>query len=173
MGIWILIIFSASVLLTIIYTFLYGISPMPSSGIARKAILKVIPENQKGNIYELGSGWGTLALPIAKQCPKAMVKGFEISPIPWIVSKILQLFCGYPNLNFYRKDFFHVSLDDASIVVCYLYPEAMKQLKNKLEKELKPGSVVISNTFAIPGWTPEHVHTLDDLYHTKIYVYRR
>jgi len=31
---------------------------------------------------------------------------------------------------------------------------------------------VISNTFAIPGWKPISIYELDDMYRTKIYVYR-
>ena len=34
----------------------------------------------------------------------------------------------------------------------------MKRLKNKLTKELKPGTVVCSYYFAIPGFENETVH---------------
>ena len=49
----------------------------------------------------------------------------------------------------------------------------MKRLKEKLEAELKPGTLVISNTFAIPGWAYEKMLEVDDLYRTKIYLYKR
>lgn len=71
-----------------------------------------------------------------------------------------------------RQDFFSVRLDDASMIVCYLYPGAMRKLQSKLASELKPGTWIVSNTFAIPGWTPESVIDIGDIYHTKIYLYR-
>jgi hypothetical protein len=52
-----------------------------------------------------------------------------------------------------------------------LYPEAMKRLRYKFEEELKPGALVISNTFAVPGWQSMSVIELEDLYRSKIYKY--
>lgn len=60
---------------------------MPSNRKAVRAILQQIPKGFEGKIYDLGSGWGTLAWSCARHCPKAEVIGFEISPIPWLVSK--------------------------------------------------------------------------------------
>jgi len=58
-------------------------------------------------------------------------------------------------------------------VVCYLFPEAMRALDEKLRRELRPEARVISNTFALPGWKPVRTHRLPDIYATRIYVYRR
>ena len=63
------------------------------------------------------------------------------------------------------------SWTDHIAFVCYLYPGAMRQLKEKFIKELKPGTMIISNTFAIPGWIPQQVWEVNDLYKTKIYRY--
>lgn len=157
--------------LSIIYrTIKNGISPMPSSNKATKAILSLIP-GANGSIYELGSGWGTLGISLAKNCPTHKVIGFENSLVPYYVSRLLQLFTRLPNLTFKKGDFFEVPLNDTPLVVCYLYPGAMKKLKEKFNKELQSGSYVISNTFAIPGWKPIKVIEIPDLYRTKVYLY--
>ena len=65
-----------------------------------------------------------------------------------------------------------MSITSASVVICYLYPGAMRRLKGKFEKELSKGAIVVSNTFAIPGWRPMRVIEADDLYRTPLYVYR-
>lgn len=148
-----------------------GISPMPSSFKASSAIIKVLPSDLQGVIYELGSGWGTLALPLAKAYPNARVEGFENSFIPYIISKLWQ--AKTPNLHFHRQDFFAISLKDASAVVCYLYPGAMEKLSLKFNEELPPGCWVISNTFALPGWKPIGVIEINDLYKSKVFVYRK
>jgi hypothetical protein len=75
------------------------------------------------------------------------------------------------NLRFVRRNFSAVPLHEAGLVLCYLYPEAMKKLKLKFENELRAGTVVVSNTFAVPLWKPQRVVELRDMYRSKIYLY--
>jgi hypothetical protein len=100
------------------------------------------------------------------------VKAYEISPVPYIISKIISRGYCCSNLQFIREDFFYVPLGDVSLVVCYLYSGAMTRLKTKFEKELKPDAYVLSHTFAVPGWTPISMIKAEDLYHTPIYLYQ-
>ena len=52
----------------VIYTLGTGISPSPTTGKVKRRLLKSIADLPcSGHIYELGSGWGTLVIPIAKQ----------------------------------------------------------------------------------------------------------
>lgn len=145
---------------------------MPSSGRAIRAILTLLPHDQR-NIFELGSGWGSLIFPIARRFPGSFISAFEISPFPFLFSKLLQTLFVTKNIQIQRKDFFKIDLNAADVIVCYLYPKAMLQLRDKFEAELKVGSVVISNCFAIPGWKPEKTVVLEDLWRTKIYFYRK
>jgi len=172
MTIILLIFLGICEILIILYSIWYVISPMPTLGKAKWTMLEAMPKDIHGNIVDLGSGWGSLIIPLAKKFPHCSIIGYEISPIPWAFSFLLTKILRLKNVKVYRKDFFSVKLHDFSLVVCYLYPDAMKQLKNKLESELTPGSWVVSNTFSVPGWTPEKVLDSGDLYHNKIYVYR-
>ena len=70
--------------------------------------------------------------------------------------------------NFLRRD-----LRDADLIVCYLFPGGMEKLKPKLEAELNPGTIVISNTFAISEWKAMQILHANDLYHSPIYVYKK
>jgi hypothetical protein len=76
---------------------------------------------------------------------------------------------GLKNIEVVRRDFFRDDLGKAAVVVCYLYPGSMVQLSTKLQSELIPGTAVVSNTFALPGWVPDQTSQLKDLYRTKIY----
>lgn len=124
------------------------------------------------SIYELGSGWGNVIFPLAKTYPHAQVHAYEGSWIPWFFSFTVHKILRQPNLTLVRKDFFSVSLCEADIVVCYLYPGAMKRLKQKFQNELKSGACVITNTFAIPEKEPEEIVQVGDLWRSQIYVYR-
>lgn len=144
---------------------------MPTSRKARKALFSLLPESCE-NIFELGSGWGHLIFPLAKSYPFARIHAYEGSLLPWVCSKGMQKILRIPNLIIARKNFFTVSLTEADLVVCYLYPGAMRKLKDKFQKELKPGTLVATNTFMIPGWTPLKVLPVDDLWCSQVYLYR-
>jgi len=145
---------------------------MPTSSKVKKVIENALPEKIEGKVYELGCGWGGLAFQLATHYPDQEILAYEVSPIPWLYTDIMRRIYRLPNMTLYWKDFFNESLSDAGLVVCYLYPAAMERLKKKFEAELSPGTVIISNTFAIPGWEPEQVVKVNDFYRTKVYVYR-
>lgn len=154
------------------YSWKYGITPTPSSRKVINRIQKVLPPLIKGRIVELGSGWGTLAIFLARHFPLSQIDAYEISPIPFLVSKLAVFILSLKNVAFFREDIFKVSLKNASLTVCYLYPGAMIRLKEKFESELAPLSYVLSHTFAVPGWTPILIEYADDLYRTPIYLYQ-
>jgi trans-aconitate methyltransferase len=156
-----------SLLLVLIWTVRNGISPMPTAPKVAKKLLEIIPVTEGARIFELGSGWGTLAFFLAQKYPSCKVVGFENSPLPYLFSKVRQK----PNLSFKYKNFFDVSFAEADLLVCYLCPALMRRLREKFEKELRPGTVVVSHTFAVPGWEAQSVGLVDDLYHTPIYTY--
>ena len=155
----------------VFYTLRTGISPMPSSRRARDSVLGLIAPESEGEILEMGSGWGTLAIPLAKRCPQATVLAYELSPLPWLYSNLLKRLYGLKNLEFHRKDFQKIELKDASVVVTYLFPAGMEKLRRKFEKELPKNALVISHTFRVAGWRPTKEITLPDIYHTKVYLY--
>ena len=146
---------------------------MPTSPKQQRALLDSLPQDLQGKVIDLGSGWGTLAIGLAKKLPSCQITGYESSPIPHYVSAFFLLLFRYPNLRFVRTDIFELSVGDAEAVICYLYPGAMTKLKSKLETELQPGTIVITNTFAVPGWKPEKIAEVADFHRSKIYFYRR
>lgn len=143
---------------------------MPSSRAAQKAFLSALPPHIK-HIYELGSGWGGIAFAAARACPTATIHAFELSWAPWFFSCCVRIACRYHNVRIYRKNFFSCSLREADVVVCYLYPGAMRKLSPLCEKSLKPGALILSNSFALPGWTPQAVIPVDDFWKSEIYIY--
>lgn len=149
-----------------------GITPVPSSRKARQAILTAADLIPAGTIIELGSGWGNLALALAKKYPQRQVIGFEISLVPWLFSIVLKQLQGTKNLSLRKQNFNTCVLPPATLLICYLYPGGMKTLAKKLAREKPAVQMLISNTFALPGTEPLQVIRLDDLYRSPIYVYR-
>ncbi|MCH9613205.1 MAG: hypothetical protein SP1CHLAM54_02020 [Chlamydiia bacterium] len=133
---------------------------MPTNLKARKALRKHLPTSIKGAAYELGSGFGSV-LPLLKKRYQNVV-GFETSPVPYLFSRVL-------HKNVHREDFFDVDLSDAGLVYCYLFPGAMKRLKEKFLEELRPGTHIFSNAFSMPQWTPTAIYPIEDIYHSNLY----
>lgn len=170
--IWILFFVLAVLGLSLVWsTFRYGISPMPTSPKVKNILLKELPETFTGTIYELGSGWGTLAFSLAEKYPQAQVIGYEISLVPYLFARFRNFLNPQKNLFFKRLDFIKCDLSGAQFYVCYLYPGAMAKLSDKLSREAPPGSFLASHTFALPGQKPVRTIAIHDLYHTPIYFY--
>ena len=171
--------------LVLFYALKTGVPPTPLGRRARRGLLALADDVAKHvagesghltRIAYLGSAWGGLARALARRFPSARVNAFEWSPLPYGVSVVASLVLGQAwgarNLSFHRQDFFTAPLGDADLVVCYLFPDRMLRLKKKLTHEMKPGAWVLSAVFAVPGWTPVKVSETDDLFRSKLYLYR-
>ncbi|HZG77763.1 MAG TPA: class I SAM-dependent methyltransferase [Paenibacillus sp.] len=151
-----------------------GISPMPSSAPLRRAAAEEVARiGGAGRLAEAGAGWGTLAFAIVRRNPQWTVVGIENSPVPWLASRLLLAFSGMrERVTFRRGDVYDFPYGEVDLVVCYLYPGAMRKLEAVFRRALKPGARVVSVCFALPGRRPERVVVCEDVYATKIYVYR-
>lgn len=163
------LVVAASILWSTLRT---GMPPMPSIGRAPGAMLALVEAPPRGAIVDMGSGWGTLAIRFARRFPENRVVGYEVSFFPWLVSVLLARLMGLRNLAFHRRDFREADLEGVEVLLCYLMPEGMQAVAQRLERD--PGSVrwVISHCFALRGREPEAVIELADLYATPVYRYR-
>lgn len=145
---------------------------MPSSSKAYNTMMKLVDETGSGSIIDLGSGWGNFVIPIAKRYPQRQIVGYELSLLPWFISSLLKKVFGLKNLTLHRKNFYDAKLPAASVLVCYLYPEAMNRIKDKLLFEKPKVDFLISNNFALPSWQSYQVIRLDDFYKSPVYLYK-
>jgi hypothetical protein len=154
----------------IVSTLRLGISPMPTSPRVRRVMLSMVPSDVRGEVHELGCGWGGLAVALARHCPQARVIAWEASFVPWLVSALRAR--GVVNLEVRRANFLEGDLSKAEVLVCYLFTGGMRALGDQLVRK-RPGQrvCVITNTFALHGWTAAQVVTVDDLWRTQVTRY--
>lgn len=149
---------------------------MVSSRKARQAMLDALDSaidfpTQKP-VIDMGSGWGTLIIALAKKYPQQQVIGYELSWLPWIFSIICKFTLGLNNLTIYRKDFHKADLNSASALLCFLFSSAMAELEKKLTRDGINNIIIVSNSFALPNSAPIKVAQLNDLHRSLIYTYR-
>lgn len=57
-------------------------------------------------------------------------------------------------VKFIEKNLFEAPIADATVVTLYLLPGVNEKLKPRLLAELKPGTRIVSHSFAMPDWEP-------------------
>lgn len=177
---YVIMVFCLFVLIILIIHFykviIKGNAPYIRTG--KKLIERVIAEidfQDNANVYELGSGDGRFLRALAKK-KNIQATGYENFILPYVISKIFKFFTK-TKVKILYQDFLKADLSQADYVFCYLIDKQMDKLQEKLQKELKPGALIISNTFKFKNWPLEREIVLDSKkkYHlsNKIFLYRK
>ncbi len=125
---------------------------VPSSKRSVEAMVKLAHIKKGQTIYDVGSGDGRVLFEAAKHGAHGV--GIEINPYLVWYTRIIGYFGAYRGkITVLWKNLWSADLSKADVVFVYLIPWKMDVLADKLKKELKPGSLVISNSFIFPGWS--------------------
>lgn len=124
--------------------------PTPTEKVEKMISWAGVQPGQKS--VDLGAGDGRVVIAMAKAGAEAY--GFEFLEKYARRAKVNIKKAGLEGKAFvYCKDFWEEDLSSYNIVTFYAMAEMMERLSDKLTKELRSGTVVISNGFRIPGWT--------------------
>ena len=142
-----------------------------STSRARIAVLtEAVPMKTGQLLVDLGCGDGRVLRYARKNCGVRAI-GYEVNLLAYLKAAVLSI--GLENIEIRLKNFWSQNLADADVVFCYLYPDVMQKLSDKLRAELKPGTFVVSCNFALPGFKPVRVLRPPGLLHNDpIYIYR-
>ena len=115
-----------------------------------REVLKLAGVKKGKKFYELGSGDGRVVYEAA---------GLGADSIGIEQSLIRVLYSRYGGRNLKKVKFLHGNIfakkyTDADVIYTYLLPKGVKRLEEKLKKELKKNSVVITQTYHFPKWKP-------------------
>jgi SAM-dependent methyltransferase len=111
---------------------------------------------RKGDIlYDLGSGDGRIAIAAAKKYGIRAV-GIDIDPDRIREANENAKKAGVTHLvKFRQEDLFKADFSEATVVTLYLLPDLNVKLRPRLLAELKPGTRIVANTFAIGDWNAD------------------
>ena len=135
-----------------------------------RAFIEAVPMKAGQVLVDLGCGDGRI-LRQAHKCYQVRAIGYEVNWMAYLKASALSL-CS-KNIEIRRRDFWSANLANADVVVCYLYPDVMRKLSTKLKASLKPGAVIVSCNFTLPGFQPSRVlHPAGALHGDPVFIYR-
>jgi SAM-dependent methyltransferase len=118
----------------------------PSARVRVRTFLDHVPMRIGDLLVDIGCGDGRV-LREAKRRYSVRALGFEVNPLAYILARIRTH--GMEGIEVRLSNFWNVNIRDADVVFCYLFPDVMGKLAQKLEAELRPGTRVISCNFPI------------------------
>lgn len=117
-----------------------------------RKILKMAGVKRGKKFYELGSGDGRVVYEAAKLGADSI--GIEQSWIRVLYSRYKAGRLGLKKTQFSHGNIFSKKYEDTDVVYIYLLHKGVRKLEEKLRKELKKGSTVITQTYHFPNWKP-------------------
>jgi len=162
------VIFISIIIIWIMWSAVIGAGFEPTSRDLVTKMLEMAEIGPDDVLYDLGSGDGRIVIEAVKSYGARAV-GIEADPIRVLWSRIVLFFYGIQDKSQIKwGNFFNQDIVDATAVTLFLGGKTNQRLKEKLIKELKPGTVVVSYIWKFHGWTPVEINYTDKIYLYKI-----
>lgn len=136
-----------------------------------KEIEALLPQDESYKLLDIGSGLGGMLLHLDKARPQGRHEGVEISPAPWLISRIRAFMQG-ATVRFRRKDYRTLDLSDYDVVFAFLSPLVMHEVLRKASREMRPGTLLLSLAFPLPGIRHDFVIQTGEGERQKLYGWR-
>ncbi len=145
---------------------------VPTPELVVEKMLELADLKPSDTLYDLGSGDGRILF-AAAQSYQATAVGIEINETLVNQTRARAEALGLSERVTVRKeDLLQADLSEATVVTVYLLSSSNEQLRPKLEKELRPGTRVVSHNFLFEGWTPKATEEIDGSGRVhRIYLY--
>lgn len=138
-----------------------GVPYVPTSRSRITTMLEMSQVNPRDLVADLGAGDGRIVIAFAQR--GARTEGFELNPILVLLARMRIRIAGLrSDARIHMKNYWHEDLARFSVVTIFGFPPMMEDLRRKLEKELRPGTRILSNSFQVPGW--KYKDTRDGVY---------
>jgi SAM-dependent methyltransferase len=133
-----------------------------------QALCQLMRDRGAHRFIDLGCGFGGVVRTVAGNGYTA--SGVETAPMAFLIARVLSSLKRRGTIV--RRDLWTVDLSDVDVVYTFLSPEPMPALYRKAKAEMKPGSLLVSNSFAVEGIEPLEVWELPDRRRTQLFLYR-
>ncbi|MBR6355497.1 MAG: hypothetical protein IKR92_01465 [Alphaproteobacteria bacterium] len=146
--------------------FMRSSPPVPTVGGVKEGMLSGTEEYIKNlphaTVVDLGSGWGSLLLPLAKKYPQHTFIGYERVWLPYIISRWRTR--KLPNIKLYRQDFFTADFADVDAILCFQLASIMQKLLPYLQKHINKTVRIYVNRYPFKDLEPLEKVSVDGDY---------
>lgn len=138
----------------------------------RAALLELLPPaGTPLRFVDLGCGLGGVTLALAQARRDGAFTGVELAPLPaWVGQMRAQR--GPRNARILRASLWEQPLGAYDFVYAFLSPVPMPALWEKARREMRAGTLLVSNSFAVPGQEPDQVVEVGDARGSRLLVWR-
>jgi cyclopropane fatty-acyl-phospholipid synthase-like methyltransferase len=129
---------------------------VPTSEEVVRRMLQIAKVKSGDTVFDLGAGDGRILIIAAREF-NAKAIGVEIKKdfVLNIEKKIRELELE-DRVSIIHGNFFNVNISKADVVTMFLLESVNERIRPKLERELKPGTRVVSHEFKVLGWKPNY-----------------
>ncbi|MGQ5522967.1 methyltransferase domain-containing protein [Chitinimonas sp. PSY-7] len=140
--------------------------------LSNRAALEVLDDlvPRQGKVLDLGAGTGTVLAWLGRRAD-IQVDGVEHAWLTWLIAR-LRLAMQGSRAKVWRGELMQAPLADYDVVYAFLSPAAMPSLWDKAKREMSSGSLLVSNTFEVPGVPADKVIELNDWKGASLYLWR-
>ncbi len=131
---------------------------------------EVFAQQPDARVLDFGAGTGSMPIGLAQRHPHHFFDGIEAAWLPFLRARLKA--AGLSNVRLIRGNFWDLDLSPYAAVYAFLSTEPMPRLWQKACKEMQPGTLLISNSFRVPGVEPSQVLQVDDERQTELLIYR-
>lgn len=133
--------------ISILWTNFIGAPWVPTSMRTVRTMLVLADAGPEDIVYDLGCGDGRMIVTAARRCGAKAV-GIEIDPFRYLWCRsLVDILDLRGRVEVVYGNFFAQDLSAATVVTCFLLQDTNDKLENKLLRELRPGTRVVSNLF--------------------------
>jgi len=139
-----------------------GYDPTPMDIVQK--MLKMAEVGENDIIYDLGCGDGRIVLTAAREFGARAV-GIEADPLRFLIAYFRTFFSKERNKVAIKfGNFMKMHIGDATCVTLFLFSRANDILIPKFERELTPGTRIVSYVWKIKGWKPVKMDAIEEIY---------
>jgi SAM-dependent methyltransferase len=132
-----------------------GVRYEPSAQEVVEVMLRLGDVKRGDVVYDLGCGDGRIVI-AALRAGAARGVCVDVDPVRIAESRANAEKAGVADrIRFLNQDLFAVDLSDATAVMLFLSPDFNLKLRPKLQRELKPGTRVVSHWHNMGDWQPQ------------------
>lgn len=144
-------VFFAAYFIILLYSAFKGAPYVPTRAKDIQDILSHADLKSGQTFIELGCGDGRVTREAVKQYG-VKGRGIDVNQALILWARLKSWLLGVPNVHFEKNNVKTMSYADIDVIYMFLLPSLIETFHNRLVREVKPDTLIISHGFKVSGW---------------------